>query len=314
MVIFGGLEILAAGYVLNELGKDEDKAKQNAERRRRRHHHHHHQDDSDIRHRPQRPPQHSLAPPTVGPPRPNSAPPVQPLYQQPQPRPGPWQNPPHPQSQRPQQLPVQRPPNVQSWPQQPPARPPQFQSPPPPYTQQPPPPGPGHLQSQPTMHYDMKTGKWQAGMLPPEMPRANSMPVTGQIRPRSTSAQPPPSGLQRSQRAYSSGSWSSSESGSDSDDDDLAYGHLPGKKQSHGSHATGLAVPVSTLNRTPSHERERPAQLQQHPQYQQPQELHGQSRQVTKPVEHDWYADQNQRRRQQGGPFEMEQPIRYELP
>ncbi len=199
MVILGGLELVAAGYLLKEVAKDskeeEERDRDRRRRRRRRHsrddhHHHHHSggryDDSPLS-RPNRPPhQNSLYPPS-GPPRPNSAPPAQ--NGRPPMPPGPpppnnmmWQQ----QQQHPQTYPQGPPPSHGTWPlpqQQPPhypqwpAKPPQQQHqhprpqqdnpnnfvPPPlqrPATVMLPPPG---------MHLDMKTGKWQNNMYPPEM-------------------------------------------------------------------------------------------------------------------------------------------------
>ncbi|ETN46591.1 uncharacterized protein HMPREF1541_00777 [Cyphellophora europaea CBS 101466] len=143
MVIFGGLEIVAAGYVLHELGKDEEKgrATEEARRRRRRHDSHsHHRRDSDSRPRPPRPSQHSLAPPMMPPPRPNSAPPQQPAFQQHGPPPPGWvpgpPRPPQLQQQQHSQYQQPGPPHPQTWPNQ--GQPPQ----PRPNTQPPPQLGP----------------------------------------------------------------------------------------------------------------------------------------------------------------------------
>ncbi|KAK5047124.1 hypothetical protein LTR84_007067 [Exophiala bonariae] len=283
MVIFGGLELVAAGYVLHELHKDDEKPRSSEDRRRRRHRHDsqshshsHHRRDSDNRPRPPRP--ETLALPIMAPLRPNSAPPQQTF----QPRPGgggggggpfppgpggPWMNqmPIQHQQQRPPNPPPQGLPHPQTWPHpnanngpqnQPPNRPmylasdfppnphQQQQAPPPPPQQQPPP-GPGNLAHRPTMHFDMKTGKWQLDMLPPEMPRSDSMPAgllnIPSSRNRSASLQPPPSRLrQESHRGHGHARGSFSSSGSDSyssgsdsssDDRDLAYGSLPGERR-----------------------------------------------------------------------------------
>ena len=251
MVILGGLELVAAGYVLHELGKDEDKAK-DGRRRRHRHgsHSSHHRRDSDSRPRPSRPSAQSLAPPVTGPARPNSAPPPQAfhsggpsMYQNPRPQQQPpFQGPPNPQTwpqpPRPNTQPpfmnnsgaMYRPSDFPSNPHQQPPQPPQFQQPPPPYQQHGPSPSvPGQMQHRPTMHFDMKTGKWQSNMLPPDMPRSGSVPTpSSRVRSGSNNLMPV-SRLRERRRAYSSGSYTS-DSGSDSDSD-LAYGNMPGQRR-----------------------------------------------------------------------------------
>ena len=146
MVLLGGLEIVAAGYVLNELNKNDKKAagRRNSDGRRKKHRHHHH--NSHSRPNPNRPSTtQGLAPPPYGPVRPNSAPPPS------------------------QTWPMQQPQQSQAagyYGNHPLAKPP--------------PPMQGMIQHNPTMYYDTKTGKWQSGMFPPEMsqnphrPRASS--------------------------------------------------------------------------------------------------------------------------------------------
>ncbi|KIV87443.1 hypothetical protein PV11_02988 [Exophiala sideris] len=201
MVILGGLELVAAGYLLKEVSKD-SKGEEDHERRRRRHHskhrddhnhshghshghHHSHNryDDSPPGRHSRPPHQSSLAPPqNQGPPRPFSAPPIQarPPVMPPGPPPMAWQQ----QHPPPQGLPQSH----STWPmqqnqQQRPGPPPQHWPQPPPHQGGPPPPHPNGanfvappLQRPATvmlppanMHYDMKTGKWQNNMLPPEM-------------------------------------------------------------------------------------------------------------------------------------------------
>ena len=63
------------------------------------------------------------------------------------------------------------------------------------------------------MYLDVKTGKWQSGMLPPEMSHSGSG-----NRNRSNSER------RSRSRAYSSGS-------EDSNDSDLAFGERPGPRQ-----------------------------------------------------------------------------------
>jgi hypothetical protein len=345
MVIFGGLELVAAGYVLHELGKDEDKARDARDDRHRRRRHHSSsrppRRDSDSRPRPPRPStQQLLAPPVMGPPRPNSAPPQQ--FQQRPPNmqgmigPGPFP----PQHQQQQPYPVQGPPNAQTWPfqaQRPPMSHPQqapnagpmfrpqdfppnphqappFQQRPPQISyQQPPQPGPGFAPGQiarpPTMHYDTKTGKWQSNMLPRDIQRSESAPLEGRSRGASFAA-PQPSRLREQHRALSSGS-DLSDSNSDSSDDELAYGSLPGRRRRRRA-----SDREPYLAKTASHERGRPAPDR-------PAEL---------PTEGDWYARRREERidshsSSQGpgpnttsgnhparGPFELPHQMRHELP
>ena len=192
MVILGGLEIVAAGYLLKELHGDSKEEERERERRRRRrrnsredHHRPHRYDDSPPS-RPSRPSQ-QLMPPQQGPSRPYSAPPPQnrpqmmpvamaataaaawprPSHHGPPPQQGPPQSyPTWPQGPPQQQIMQQRPP-PQQWQSRPPPQtmpnsnnfiPPPMQRPPTMY----PPPGP---------HIDLKTGKIQHDMFPPEMPR-----------------------------------------------------------------------------------------------------------------------------------------------
>lgn len=296
MVIFGGLELVAAGYVLHELNKDEEKPRSSEDRRRRRRHgshshsHSHHRRDSDNRPRPPRP--DTLAPPIMGPMRPNSAPPQQTFQPHPggagggpfPPGPGPWMNQmpiQQQQQQRPPNPPPQGLPHPQTWPHpnanggpqnQQPNRPMYLASdfPPNPHQQQPPPPGPGNLAHRPTMHFDMKTGKWQSDMLPPEMPRSGSMPPAllnaPTTRDRSASLQPPSSRLRhesgRGRGSFSSSGSESYSSGSDSSDDDrdLAYGSLPGERRRRDRGSSGSAI-----RRIVSRERARPSPQQQQP-------------------------------------------------
>lgn len=162
MVILGGLEIVAAGYLLNEFNKDRVE-----ERTRRRHKHDHDSDDDRIHSRPPHNnyDSNTLRPPIQSPPRPLSAPP------KPDQRPNQWQQAAsYGQQQFPQQPATTRP--GQQWQPGPPQQL-HFnntnQSPPPnqgvsqtqntfyppqqglqpnfnTYNQQPPPPGPGGLQ------------------------------------------------------------------------------------------------------------------------------------------------------------------------
>ncbi|KIX04455.1 uncharacterized protein Z518_05323 [Rhinocladiella mackenziei CBS 650.93] len=225
MVLLGGLEIVAAGYLLKEIGKDDEEERERErerEKRRRREGKRRHHSHSRNDHRPHRdddkydsPPWHSsrlsqqqmqqlqvLQPPQLpgGLPRPYSAPPPQsrptvmpvgvPAWQG-RPQSGPQMPPlqpglPQSHGTRPLQkppmpmpVPVQplQQPSSQQWqqqgrPQQPPGPSPQPNGnsnfiPPP--LQRPatmnmmyPPPG---------VHVDLKTGKIQYDMLPPEMPR-----------------------------------------------------------------------------------------------------------------------------------------------
>lgn len=277
MVIFGGLEILAAGYVLNEINKDDKKAKSESRPHRRKHEH---------RHSPSRPsrPQtqtqmQSLMPPQHGPGRPSSAPPpmMRPPFQ------GGPQMPP---------MPGRPPPQTQSWPVQArpptqaeaaqyynqnhgrPALPPHVANPSA-YPGPPPAPGPGHMQHNPTMHFDTKTGKWQSNMLPPDMQPGGtggkrSLSDIGLDndghRNMSTSQliQPAPHPLAR-EDSYSSVSSTSST------DEDLAYGKVYEKTR-------------PPPRRVLSHDRERP------------HELANTSRLMAAPVELDWYATQSQKK------------------
>ncbi|RVX71900.1 hypothetical protein B0A52_04299 [Exophiala mesophila] len=332
MVIFGGLEIVAAGYVLHELGKDEEKARALREQRRRRtgsHSHSHHRRDSDSRPRPHRPSQPGLAPPNLGPPRPSSAPPQQ-IYGpgQQAPPPGPWMN----QPQRPPPLPLpnhQMPPSQglphpQSWSQPPGPRPlylaseypqdprlqqrppqqqpqqqqqQQFQQRPPsaPVAQSQPP--PGNLPHRPTMYYDTKTGKWQSDMLPPDMPRAGSVPTASTREPYG----PTPSGLRRERRASSPRPYrrhDTDSSSSDSYDEDLAYGKPPGQRRKDRS-----------WRRETSVERRRPVD---------PPSMNQAQRDWRAPVELAGNNHQPPGSRPQNysgsGPVEMPHQMRYELP
>ncbi|KAJ9604437.1 hypothetical protein H2200_011273 [Cladophialophora chaetospira] len=199
MVILGGLEIVAAGYLLKELrGDSKEEEERERERRRRRRHHsrddHHrpHRDDDSPPRRPSRPSQ-QLLPPQQGPPRPYSAPPPQnrpqmlpvamaataatmwPRPQQGPPPQGPPQSyptwPQGPPQQQSQQMMQQRPPQPQ----------PQWQGGPPPQNRPPgnnfvPPPiqRPQTSYPPPGVHIDLKTGKVQHDMFPPEMPRGDS--------------------------------------------------------------------------------------------------------------------------------------------
>ncbi|KIY03880.1 uncharacterized protein Z520_00571 [Fonsecaea multimorphosa CBS 102226] len=192
MVILGGLELVAAGYILKEMhndGKEEEREREKRRRRRRHsredHHRPHHHDDPSPN-RPSRPPQQQqLRPPQQpgGPPRPYSAPPPQnrppmmPMAAASVPM---W----HPQQQQgppPQQGPPQ---SHGTWPQGPPSqqqRPSQPQSqwpgsPPPPNNANsnfvpPPLQRPATMYPPPGVHIDLKTGKIQHDMYPPEMPR-----------------------------------------------------------------------------------------------------------------------------------------------
>ena len=72
MVILGGLELVAAGYVINELSKDGKQKRSNSDDKRRHSHKHHHQKESPPR-RPR--PQQYLSLPQGVPPRAQSAPP-----------------------------------------------------------------------------------------------------------------------------------------------------------------------------------------------------------------------------------------------
>ena len=147
---------MAAGYVLNEIHKDNKKDVEKAKQRRKRSHdrkerrEHRH----DSKHHSSRP-QQDLRPPQQGPPRPYSAPPPgsHPMWQpQPPPPPGFPQQQWHPQPiayHPPQQAPAYPPPQQAPGYHQPPQRP----------TMYPP----------PNVHIDLKTGKIQHNMLPPDM-------------------------------------------------------------------------------------------------------------------------------------------------
>ncbi|EXJ84548.1 hypothetical protein A1O3_05217 [Capronia epimyces CBS 606.96] len=206
MVLLGGLELVAAGYILKEIGKDSKAEEEERERqrerekrrRRRRHsrddhdHHHHGRYEGSPPSRPSRPQyqqqqqqaSQQLRPPPhpAGPPRPYSAPPPQNRPPLVTPSPSGWQPPqqPHPFSSQPQFHPPlqsqgtwpQQQPQLQQWqqpqrPQQIPVQRPNGNSnnvfvpqPPQPSATWYPPPG---------MHIDLKTGKVQTNMYPPEM-------------------------------------------------------------------------------------------------------------------------------------------------
>ena len=242
MVICGGLEILAAGYVINAMHKDDKKnIRRNSDDHRRKKRH----DHSHSHSRPSRPPhQNSLGPPQQ-PYRPMSAPP-------------------------PQSRPQQRPP--QQWPAQ--ARPPTKAEQAMWYGQQAgnsathlprPPPGPGHLQQAPTMHYDTKTGKWQSNMLPAGMQQeTRSLSNVGLIEDggKRSVSQPPEQDRRRRRQKPREGSYSSASSVTS--DEDMAYGKMYASK-------------------VPSHERRRPSQQEGPPTRAMP---------PAAPVEMDWYATQ----------------------
>src|SRR5271156_1188847 len=141
MVILGGLELVAAGYILSELNKDNKKERERRNRKDDRKHHHQHESP------PRKRPQQNLSPSQVPPPRPHSAPP-----------PG------HPPPMW-QPLPVPYPP--QYWQPQP-----QPQHAPYPPSWQPQPPPQGYL--------DLKTGKVQQNLYPPDHPLARSAEQTYQ--------------------------------------------------------------------------------------------------------------------------------------
>jgi hypothetical protein len=207
MVLLGGLEFVAAGYVLNELNKDNKKpAKKHSDgkhRKKHRKHEHHHRDSSSSssspdRMRPSRPPQQqTLRPPQSGPARPYSAPPPgsRPMWQ-PQPfqgQPQNWQPNPiayHP----PQQAPVPYPPQqmLNRPPQQMPNRPPQQMPnrPPQQMPNHPPPqiPRPTFNIQAPQInplyppagtYIDMKTGQIQHNLYPPGHEAARSQSDIG---------------------------------------------------------------------------------------------------------------------------------------
>lgn len=193
MVLLGGLEFVAAGYVLNELNKDSKKdtkkhrdskdgkhrdSKDGKHRKKHRKHDHHY-DSSDSspsphRMRPSRPPQQqSLRPPQSGPARPYSAPPPasRPMWQPPpfQGQPQHWQPNPiayHP----PQQAPVPYPP--QQMPNRPPPQIPRpsFNAPAAHINPLYPPPG---------TYIDMKTGQIQHNLYPPGHEAARSQSDIG---------------------------------------------------------------------------------------------------------------------------------------
>lgn len=188
MVLLGGLEFVAAGYVLNELGKDskKDVKKHRPQSRDRKHHEkkhrkhdHHHHDSSDSspsphRMRPTRPPQQqSLRPPQSIPARPYSAPPPgsRPMWQ-PQPfqgQPQQWQ--PNPVAYHsPQQAPIPYPP--QQMPNHPPP-----QAPRPNNNVQTPHFNP--LYPPPGTYIDMKTGQVQHNLYPPGHEAARSQNDVG---------------------------------------------------------------------------------------------------------------------------------------
>lgn len=110
------------------------------------------------------------------------------------------------------------------------------------------------------MHYDMKTGKWQSNMLPPDSgPRSGSAPPDeGRTRSGSNNLASRPSRLREQHRGYSSGSYSS-DSDSDSDDD-LAYGTLPGQSRHSRRRKTG-SFREPEVTKVSSYERSRPVEL-----------------------------------------------------
>jgi hypothetical protein len=266
MVILGGLEIVAAGYILNEIKKDDKRSKSEERRRRKRHEQRH---DSHSSSRPSGPTTQGgqLIPPGYAH-RPNSAPPpkMRPQY--------PAQHPPMPMlghgPMQTQTWPAQaRPPTkaeVGQWYNQ---RPPQAQRPQ--QRPQPPMPVPGMIQHNPTMHFDTKTGQWQSNMLPVEMQPANSAGAAGKRslsnvglgEARAVSVDNLPLVL----RKGSASSVSSVSTSTGSDDEGLAYG------KSHG--AQNLKVR--------SRERRRPSELSA-----------ASVPRVAQPVELDWYATQKQ--------------------
>lgn len=217
MVICGGLEILAAGYILNEFNKDKVEQRERRKRRdtgERPERPHNHSQPPPLEGRPhnlpqhvERPPQNRpnnfLQPPSQGPPRPTSAPPVDA-------RPNGWQNqPPQQSSYAPQQMRPTQPsnpylqhlqnaPHPAPWqaPMMGPAMQPHFQTPPGPgmiqhantfQPQQPHPPpnfqnpGPGHLQRPNTFQTPQH-------MSNPNLNSSNTFPIA------QTSAKPPPAG------------------------------------------------------------------------------------------------------------------------
>lgn len=143
---------------MNELSKDNPPKRSESEhrrRRRRRRHHHHHSPDTSPHHATSQ----QLRPPQTGPPRPYSAPPPisHPTWQP--------QNtgPIHPQN------------FPQQWTQQhhPPPPSQTFAAFRPPIQQQRP-----NMFPPPGVHVDMKTGKVQTNMYPPDMPRNSSQGQT----------------------------------------------------------------------------------------------------------------------------------------
>ncbi|RMZ76744.1 hypothetical protein DV737_g4729, partial [Chaetothyriales sp. CBS 132003] len=189
MVLLGGLEIVAAGYVLNELSKDKQNGKrtasQPAQRRRKRR-------DSSNSHRP-RPSQQNLMPPQpVGLSRPTSAPPQQFAPSR-----------------------VNSVPPVQGN-----LAPGSHLKPPSSAV----PHNSAYAGTVSQMYFDTKTGKWQSGMLPAELPGSDAKGMSDHHSPSR------PRGRSQRQRAYSSGSDGYSDGSSDASAG-LAYGSLPGPKR-----------------------------------------------------------------------------------
>jgi hypothetical protein len=133
---------------------------------------------------------------------------------------------------------------------------------------------PGMIQHNPTMHFDTKTGKWQANMFPPEMPqggggkRSISSIAAEAEGTRRGMAQPP--GRQDSFSSVSSSS---------SYEDDLAYGKLYDKGSNN-------PIPGRPL-RVMSHDRERPTPFSPAPPLPPLGNVHAPA------VELDWYATQS---------------------
>lgn len=170
MVIFGGLEIVAAGYLLNEFNKDKVEARERRKQDRP-------YNEGKPHFRPPRPDSHgpnNLVLPD-NPPRPLSAPPQNTV-------PDFWQK----IEQRPQQqqaLPQyqQQPQNWGPRPQWQPGPQPQL-----PVNHQPPPPGPGALQHPNTFH-----GQQQPSPQP-FLQSSNTFPVRPSQQPRPSTAPVPP--------------------------------------------------------------------------------------------------------------------------
>lgn len=168
MVLLGGLEFVAAGYVLNELNKDskKDVKKRRTDSKDRRDRkdsrkHHHRRDSTSSPHRPRPQQQQNLLPPQMPPPRPMSAPPQMPHPGwQPQPFQGHQQQwHPNPGSNRP----VQQPPMPYHPPQ------PQFQPMPAPR------PAMNSVYPPAGTYIDLKTGKVQHNLYPPDHPLHRSV-------------------------------------------------------------------------------------------------------------------------------------------